>query len=51
VLPIAPLAPGLLSTITFWPNSLDSFDATARATTSVTPPGGNGTTSVIAREG
>ena len=37
-------APGLLFTITAWPQSLPSFSATMRAITSVAPPAGYGTT-------
>ncbi len=42
--PSEPPAPGLLSTITFWPNAAASFGASARARMSVLPPGVKGTT-------
>ena len=40
---IAPPAPGLFSTITGWPISLEIDSARMRATTSIVPPGGAGT--------
>ena len=42
---VAP-APGLFSTITGWPMAEESLVDTARASTSVVPPAGNGTTMV-----
>src|SRR2546421_5519416 len=39
-----PAAPGRLSTITCWPHASESFCAAARASRSVVPPAGNGTT-------
>src|SRR5262249_58109027 len=49
--PMTPLAPGLFSTITGWPNFARSPSATSRADRSVMPAGGNGTISRIGREG
>ncbi len=49
--PIAPLAPALFSTTTDWPSAAPSATAYWRAKTSVGPPGGNGTTSRIGRDG
>ena len=46
-----PLAPGLFSTITGWPNAAESFSPSARAARSVDPPGGNATTMRIGLEG
>ncbi|CFW03382.1 Uncharacterised protein [Bordetella pertussis] len=45
------LAPGLLSTTTGCPSSACSRWATARATTSVPPPGGYGTIRCTGRAG
>ncbi|KAG0931919.1 hypothetical protein G6F31_016666 [Rhizopus arrhizus] len=50
-MPRVPPAPARFSTPTLWPNSLRRPAATARASTSVDPPGANGTTSVTARSG
>src|SRR5574343_150868 len=47
---VAP-APGLLSTITVWPRLLDRRSARARASPSVVPPAGKGTTRLIGRCG
>src|SRR3954453_4112542 len=49
--PILPPAPPTFSTITAWPRIGRIFSAMMRAATSVEPPGGNGTTSVICRDG
>src|SRR5258708_13866352 len=49
--PIPPPAPPLFSTTTFCPNVSDKWAARGRAAKSATPPGGNGTTSVIVRVG
>src|SRR5262245_59792776 len=46
-----PLAPGLFSTTTGWPNLARSPSATSRAERSVMPAGGNGTIKRIGREG
>jgi hypothetical protein len=42
-----PLAPALFSTTTGWPMERESWSAEKRASVSVTPPGGHGTTSLI----
>ena len=47
-MPMPPPAPGLLSTITGCFRSRLIASATGRATVSATPPGGNGTTIVMA---
>jgi hypothetical protein len=39
-----PAAPGLFSTITGWPSDSDIFCPSMRASTSLEPPGGSGTT-------
>ena len=44
--PTSPPAPRRFSTITGWPRLFASDSPRARATRSVVPPGGNGTTSV-----
>src|SRR5215212_6964807 len=44
--PIVEPAPGRLSTTTGWPSALAKPSDITRATTSVKPPGENGTTSV-----
>jgi hypothetical protein len=44
---MVPVAPGLLSVMTVWPSRSCIFGPMARATVSVEPPGGKGTTSVI----
>src|SRR5688572_8652745 len=44
-------APGRFSTTTCCPRYSDTFGATARAVMSVPPPGADGTTKRIAREG
>src|SRR5687767_5372624 len=44
-------APGLFSTTTGWPQLSLSFCATDRASTSVVPPGGKGTTMVMVLDG
>jgi hypothetical protein len=44
-------APGLLSITTGWPRLFASASPSARATRSVVPPGGNGTTIVTGFEG
>src|SRR6201981_2834838 len=49
--PIEPPAPPTFSTITGWPSAAPILSAMIRAATSVDPPGGNGTISVIGREG
>src|SRR5512135_192354 len=49
--PILPAAPGRFSTMTGSPSSGRRFSASTRAVTSVLPPGGYGTTSLIGREG
>jgi hypothetical protein len=46
-----PLPPVLFSTTTFWPIFCCSIAANTRAGTSVSPPGGNGTTMVMVRFG
>src|SRR5439155_1484436 len=46
-----PPAPPLFSITTFCPNVWDKWAARGRAAKSATPPGGNGTTSVIVRVG
>jgi hypothetical protein len=46
VAPIVPVAPGLFSTTNGCPNFSCSLGAIARASVSVDPPGGNGTTIV-----
>ena len=46
VAPMVPVAPALLSTRKGWPSVLVRRGAMARATMSVEPPAGNGTTSV-----
>src|SRR4029077_1994211 len=49
--PIEPPAPPTFSTITGWPSAAPILSAMMRAATSVEPPGGNGTISVIGRDG
>src|SRR6218665_45811 len=49
--PICPLAPARLSTTTGWPSACCKSLAMRRATTSVMPPGGKGTTRVMGRLG
>src|SRR5450759_911123 len=49
--PILPPAPGRLSMTTVWPSSGRRLSAITRAVTSVLPPGGYGTTSLIGLEG
>ena len=49
--PRLPPAPGLLSTTTGWPSAAASGSATRRAMRSGELPGGNGTTSLIGRDG
>ena len=46
-----PPAPPWFSTMTGWPRMGRIFSAMMRAATSVEPPGGNGTTKVICRDG
>ena len=46
-----PLAPGLFSTTTGWPQASASLPASSRAVRSVAPPAGNGTTSLTGRVG
>jgi hypothetical protein len=46
-----PVAPGLLSTTKGWPSVFCICCATARATVSVEPPAGKGTTTVTAFSG
>src|SRR6185436_1926523 len=46
-----PPAPPWFSTMTGWPRIGRIFSAMMRAATSVEPPGGNGTTEVICRDG
>src|SRR5258705_10232202 len=46
-----PPAPPWFSMMTAWPRMGRIFSAMMRAATSVEPPGGNGTTSVICRDG
>jgi predicted carbohydrate-binding protein with CBM5 and CBM33 domain len=48
---MVPPAPARFSTTTGWPSEADSFSATRRATTSVEPPAGNGTTIRTGRDG
>jgi hypothetical protein len=48
---MAPLAPGRFSAMTGWPSRGASQSAVMRAIESVTPPGGNGTTTFSARCG
>ncbi|SPA31811.1 conserved hypothetical protein [Cupriavidus taiwanensis] len=43
VMAMPPPAPGLLSTTTGWPRSADSWSASRRASTSMVPPAGAGT--------
>src|SRR3712207_2104014 len=49
--PIAPPAPARFSTTKGWPVRACSRSASGRATTSLEPPGGKGTTSRTGREG
>src|SRR5882672_9179525 len=49
--PIVPPAPPTFSTTTVWPRGTRMRSAMMRAAVSVEPPGGNGTTRVIGREG
>src|SRR5882672_7268420 len=49
--PIVPPAPPTFSTTTVWPRGARMRSAMMRAAVSVEPPGGNGTTRVIGREG
>src|SRR6266850_2988728 len=49
--PIVPPAPPTFSTTTVWPSGARMRSAMMRAAVSVEPPGGNGTTRVIGREG
>ena len=51
VAPMVPVAPALLSTRNGWPRVWVSLGPIARATLSVEPPGGNGTTRVTGFEG
>jgi hypothetical protein len=46
-----PPAPPTFSMMTGWPSSGRMRSAMMRPTTSVDPPGGNGTTKVICRDG
>ena len=46
-----PPAPPTFSMMIGWPRIGRIFSAMMRAVTSVEPPGGNGTTSVIGRDG
>ena len=46
-LPVAPPAPGRLSTITGWPSAVDRRWAMKRPMTSAPPPGANGTMIVM----
>ncbi len=46
-----PPAPPRFSTTTCWPSVLLIRSATSRASASLPPPAGNGTTSVIGRDG
>jgi hypothetical protein len=46
-----PPAPPTFSITTGWPSSVRMRSARIRPTTSVEPPGGNGTISVIDRDG
>src|SRR5205809_1405030 len=50
-MPTAPAAPVLLTTPTGFFSTFSSAAATGRAVRSATPPGGNGATSVIGRDG
>src|SRR5262245_21730576 len=50
-MPTAPAAPVLFTTPTGFFSTFSSAAATGRAVRSATPPGGNGATSVIGREG
>src|SRR5688572_1428075 len=50
-MPTAPAAPVLLSTATGFFSTFSMAAATGRAVRSATPPGGNGATSVIGRDG
>jgi hypothetical protein len=49
--PIVPPAPPTFSITMVWPSTLPICSATMRATTSLGPPAGNGTTTVIGRAG
>src|SRR5262249_25092818 len=49
--PITPAAPPRLSTRTCWPSAALSRSAVSRAIASTPPPAGNGTISVIGRDG
>ena len=46
-----PFEPGLFSTTTGWPSASPSAGAMTRATVSVAPPGGLGTSRRIGRDG
>ena len=48
---MAPLAPGRLSMITYTPNARVRIGAITRGSKSAVPPGGNGTTMVMGRDG
>ena len=50
-MPTAPAAPVLFTTPTGFLSTFSIAAATGRAVRSATPPGGNGATSVIGREG
>src|SRR5215208_4811731 len=50
-MPILPLAPVTFSTTTDWPSTALIRSTRMRATVSFGPPGANGTTIVIGREG
>src|SRR5207245_4933123 len=49
--PIRPPTPGRFSMTTGWPRPSENFWTTTRATLSLDPPGGNGTTKRIGRLG
>src|SRR5215475_6697328 len=49
--PTMPLAAGRLSTITDWPSARSRCGSIRRATVSLSPPGGNGTTMRTGRSG
>jgi hypothetical protein len=49
--PIVPPAPPTFSMIMDWPRIFPICSVTMRATTSLGPPAGNGTTTVMGRDG
>jgi hypothetical protein len=49
--PMLPVAPPTFSMMMVWPSAVRMPSAIRRPTTSVSPPGGNGTIIVIGRDG